>query len=127
MNALKELEEEIGLKIHSFQLIPWRTSKKVHGSLWMRDFLTVYDGDITTLTLQTEEIDHVAWFTAEEILEQIEMNEYNAQSAWLAGTHDFYTDYQCMRAVLTAGLDAGIFSTDFHHLHRWNPPTRASL
>lgn len=125
INALKELEEEIGLKINGFQLIPWRTSKKEHGHLWMRDFLTVYDGALEDLTLQKEEIEQVAWYTAEEILEHINAQEYDADSAWLAGTHDFYADYQCMRAVLTAALDAGLFSTDYHHLHQWHPPVRA--
>ena len=41
INALKELEEEIGLKINTFQLVPCRTSRIVGARLWGRDVMTV--------------------------------------------------------------------------------------
>lgn len=127
ISALKELSEEIGLTVNSFQLIPWRTSKKEASRIWVRDFLTVYDGPIDTLKLQTEELEQVKWFTPQEILEEIdrevEPEEMEGEFAeWLAGTHDFEADYQCMRAVLTATIDAGIFGGEFKPLHKWHPP-----
>lgn len=125
INALKELEEEIGLHVNTFQLIPWRTSKKDVSHLWVRDFITIYDGPIENLTLQTSEIQQVQWASPDEIMRSLEKEEYmDGERTWLAGTHDFYADYQCMRAVLTATLDAGIFSTSYHHLHKWQPVQR---
>ncbi len=123
ISALKELEEEISVKVNSFQLIPWRTSKKTVSRIWVRDFLTVFDGNIEDLQIQKSEIEQIKWFDAEEILAQLDSedkNNLNPQT-WLAGTHDFNADYQCMRAVLTATLDAGIFGGDFKDLHKWHP------
>jgi isopentenyldiphosphate isomerase len=124
-SAMKELQEEIGLNVNSFQLIPWRTSRKEPYRIWVRDFITVYDGEIKDLKIQTEEIEGVEWFNANDILKLLDAEFEDAQT-WMAGTHDFNTDYQCMRAVLTATLDAGIFGGDFKPLHKWNPPV-ASL
>jgi isopentenyldiphosphate isomerase len=124
ISALKELEEEIGLKVNPFQLIPWRTSRKEASRVWMRDYLTVFQGDITTLQLQKGEIDYVEWKNVEEIMEAID-TEDEGDVAWLAGSHDIFSDYQCMRAVLTATIDAGIFGGDFKPLHKWNPPVRS--
>lgn len=123
ISALKELEEEIGIKVNPFQLIPWRTSRKEVSRVWIRDFLTVYQGDISDLNLQKEEIDAIEWKNVEDIIEAID-TEDEGDVAWLAGTHDIYSDYQCMRAVLTATIDAGIYGGDFKPLHKWNPPIR---
>lgn len=122
MGALKELSEEIGLSINPYQLIPWRTSKKDVARIWVRDFLTVYDGPLEDLTPQVEEIGELAWYTPQQILDLIDVAGEDTQT-WMAGTHDFNTDYQCMRAVLTATLDAGIFGGEFKPLHKWHPPT----
>jgi isopentenyldiphosphate isomerase len=123
INALKELEEEIGLAVNHFQVIPWRTSRKNISRLWKRDFLTVFDGPLDGLKLQTEEIEQVRWFTPEQIISELEIEGKDEMSPpWLAGTHDFTTDYQCMRAVLTAVLDAKIFNSSYHPLHKWQPP-----
>jgi isopentenyldiphosphate isomerase len=120
ISALKEIEEEIGIKVNAFQLIPWRTSKKSVSRIWIRDFITVYDGPIEGLKLQTSEIEKVKWFNADEILAELDAeSEYTQQ--WLAGTHDFNTDYQCIRAVLTATIDAGIFGGDYIPLKNWDP------
>lgn len=124
ISALKELEEEIGIKANPFQLIPWRTSKKAVSRIWVRDYITVFDGDINTLQVQKSEIEQVKWFDAEEILAELDSEDENEElnvTVWLAGTHDFNTDYQCMRAVLTATLDAGIFGGDYKDLHKWHP------
>lgn len=126
ISALKEIEEEIGLKVNAFQLIPWRTSRKVLSRIWVRDFITVYDGNIEDLKLQKSEIEKVEWMTAEEIMAELDSESELGMTNWLAGTHDFNTDYQCMRAVLTATIDAGIFGGNFTHLKKWHPLTNSS-
>jgi isopentenyldiphosphate isomerase len=121
INALKEAEEELGLKVNVFQMIPWRTSCKTSQRIWARDFITVYNGRIEDLVYQKSEIDEIAWFSPNEILTNL-TNE--SQSDWkddFVGFHDFNPDYLCMRAVLTACLDLGVFSTTYHPLHKWNP------
>lgn len=121
ISALKELEEETGLKVNAFQLIPWRTSRKTISRIWVRDYITVYDGNVEDLVIQKSEIEQVKWFSAEEIMEELD-NEMELGSVnWLAGTHDFNSDYQSMRAVLTAAIDIGIFGGDFTHLKNWHP------
>lgn len=124
ISALKELGEEIGLSVNPFQLIPWRTSKIKSAHVWVRDFMTVFDGDITALTLQKEEIEQIQWYYPEEIMDLLDgediTNDNTAQ--WVAGTHDFNAEYQCMRAVLTATMDIGIFGGDYKPLHKWHPP-----
>jgi isopentenyldiphosphate isomerase len=124
ISALKELEEEIGFKANPFQLIPWRTSKKVPSRIWVRDFITLYSGTIEDLKIQGSEIQSVKWFSPEEVLQQLDSEESHSMGGtqWLAGTHNFHADYQCMRAVLTATLDIGIFGGDFKPLHKWHPP-----
>jgi isopentenyldiphosphate isomerase len=125
MGALKEVEEEIGLKINPYQLIPWRTSKKSVARLWVRDFITVLETDISKLKIQESEIMEIAWYSPQHILECLDAEGVESSTSslsWMAGTHDFNADYQCMRAVLTATLDAGIFGGDFKPLHKWHPP-----
>lgn len=119
ISALKELGEEIGLFVYPHQLIPWRTSRKEVQRIWIRDFITVYEGDIKDLKLQKEELEEVKWFSPEAIAEMLDVAPEDG--GWLAGTHDFHSDYQCMRAVLTAGIDAGLFGGDFKQLRVWNP------
>ena len=121
INALKELSEEIGLTVSPYQLIPWRTSRKESQRLWMRDFITVYDGELHHLTLQTSEIQQVRWHRPEEVMSFLDTDEHDEPPTWLAGTHNFHADYQCMRAVLTAALDAGLFGDPYKHLRFWEP------
>lgn len=123
-SALKEIGEEIGLKVNSFQLIPWRTSKKEMSRIWVRDFITVYDGDIKDLKIQEEEIGEVSWFSAADVMKFLDAEGDDGAPNWLAGTHHFEADYQCMRAVLTATIDAGIFGGDYKPLHKWHPPVK---
>lgn len=122
VSALKELGEEIGLDVNAFQLIPWRTSKKEPYRIWVRDFITVYDGAIEDLQLQEEEIEGVAWYSADEVLAFLSAEGQDGTDQWMAGTHNFAADYQCMRAVLTATIDAGIFGGDYKPLTKWHPP-----
>lgn len=123
MGALKEVQEEIGLRINPYQLVPWRTSKKTFNRIWVRDFVTIYEGSIDDLTLQIEEVLEVKWYSPKQILEELDIEgEEGTSKAWLAGTHDFNADYQCMRAVITAMMDVGVFGGDFKPLHKWHPP-----
>lgn len=120
INAIKEMEEEVGLKVNAFQMIPWRTSRKVDSRIWTRDFVTVYNEPLDGLKLQQGEIDEVAWFSPQDIIEKIKGDDV----AWieeLAGYHDFVEDYQCLRAVLTAALDIGIFGAPYMALKNWSP------
>lgn len=124
LNALKEVEEEVGLKVSPIELVPWRTSRKVPQRLWMRDFITVYDGPIEALTIQEAEIQQIKWFSAKDILNELDSESaVSGTNQWLAGTHNFGSDYSCMRAVLTAILDMGLFRSSYHQLHKWEPPT----
>ncbi len=120
INAIKEMEEEVGMHVQAFQMIPWRTSKKEHSRIWVRDFLTVYNGSLDALRLQDGEIDEVAWFSASEILQKLTMDDPDWQDE-LVGFHDFREDYQCLRAALTACLDIGIFGGPFMTLKNWHP------
>ena len=126
ISALKEIEEEIGIKVNAFQLIPWRTSKKSISRIWIRDFITVYDGPMENLKIQKSEIETVKWFNADEIMAELDAESEDTRN-WLAGTHDFNTDYQCMRAVLTATIDAGIFGGNFTPLKNWHPLAGAKI
>ena len=117
-NALKELEEELGLQVPYARLIPWRTTKNLSANLFVRQYMTVFDGDITKLNIQKEEVEQVQWFTVEEILRLTKTNP----EAWIAGTHDFYAEYQCLRAVLVAALNIGVFDNAYRSLEHWSPP-----
>lgn len=59
INAIKEMEEEVGLRINAFQVIPWRTSRKPDSRIWTQDFVTVYDEPLEHLKLQKGEINKV--------------------------------------------------------------------
>lgn len=91
----------------------------------MRDFITVYDGDISKLKLQPGEVEQVKWFHAKDIIDMLDAEDVSNYDGvlWMAGTHDFDADYQCMRAVLTATIDIGIFGGEYKALHKWHPPT----
>ncbi len=120
-NAMKELQEEIGLTIVAEELLPWRTSRKTEARLWVRDYITIFDGEISELTLQTSEISQVKWFSPEDIYKQLDAEDLESAPGWKAGTHNFEHDYHCMRAVLTAAMHMGIFSDVFHHMKKWHP------
>lgn len=104
-NAVKEVEEEIGLKINHSKIIPWRTTRKNDSRIWIREFVTISDVAIEELTPQPGEVEQFAWKT----LEEIEIALIQEPNKWIAGTHNFRTEYYCMRAVLTAMDHKGIF------------------
>ncbi len=121
INAVKELEEEIALSVNMFQMVPWRTSRKESARLWMRDFVTVYDGRPEDLVLQKSEIEQVRFMSISEIIESHKDDSHEIKWEELAGVYEVNEDYQALRAVLTACLDIGIFGSPFTNLKNWNP------
>lgn len=124
INAVKELEEEIGLSVNMFQMIPWRTSRKESVRLWMRDFVTVYDGRVEDLVIQKSELEQVRFMSISEILDTLEDKTKGVIWEELAGVYEVHEDYQALRAVLTACLDIGIFGNPFTNLKNWNPVSK---
>lgn len=103
-NALKELEEEAGLKgIQSHQLIAWRTTSMESARLWVREFVIVLDKEVSELTPQPGEVERFEWKTPQQILESAKRD-----GNWCAGTHDFWTEYHCLRAVLATAQVHGL-------------------
>lgn len=80
---LRELEEEIGLKVNEHEL------KFIHlGSIPNRPyifsvFLLEKDVDIDTLTLQKEEVAAIRWLSKNQILELIENGEFKESHGYL--------------------------------------------
>lgn len=123
VNAAKELEEEAGIIVPPHRLIPWRTTKLNKARLWVREFVTCLDVDIHQLNPQAGEVEAFAWKTVEAILHEASLDS----SRWCAGTHDFFAEYQCLRAVLAAAGHLGVWETPMQEqLHVWHPPTLAS-
>lgn len=120
-NAIKEVHEEIGIEVKPEELLPWRTSRKEESRLWVRDYITIFDGDTSELTLQKSEIEQVKWFSPEQIFAELDNEDTEDGVGWKAGTHNFEQDYLCMRAVLTSALHMGLFSDSFHHMKKWTP------
>jgi isopentenyldiphosphate isomerase len=114
-NAVKELEEEAGIKAEPTEILPWRTTKIPTARLWVRDFVTVFDAPLDELVPQPGEVDQFTWKNFNEIMEHLNQEP----SKWVAGVHDFKTEYYCMRAVLAAAQAAGLHRTS-HDLHVWH-------
>lgn len=126
-SAAKELAEETGLDIPASQLLPWRTSRKTLVQRWMRDYVTLYDGPASDVKFQESEVEQVKWISATEILERLDAESVEDAENWLAGTHNFKSDYQCMRAVLTAAFHLRVFGEEYHHLEKWAPAKKSYL
>lgn len=103
-NALKELEEESGIRVSRERLIPWRTSKLVSARLWVREFVVLHDATIDDLVPQPGEVEQFAWKTFADIEAEIAAGS----ASWCAGTLDFRTEYHCLVAVLTAAHSLGV-------------------
>lgn len=102
-NAQKEVEEEAGVKVESNQLLAWRTTRLPLARLWVREFVTYLNLPVEAFTPQPGEVERFAWLSAEEILESRRLNPHD----WMAGTHDFATEYHCLRAVLSSAHTIG--------------------
>ncbi len=113
-NAIKELEEEMGVKLLPKELTPWRTTRNDHSRLWIREFVTVQDLDIAHLTPQPGEVDAFAWKHLDEILAE----HKSTPELWKAGTYDLWTEYHCMMSVITVLHNKG-FDKMPPHLLTW--------
>jgi isopentenyldiphosphate isomerase len=117
MNAAKELEEESGIRVDPSALLPWRTTKMEGARLWVREFVAMVDSERLTLVPQPGEVDEFRWLAPSEIVRRADAGE-----EWLIGTHDFRTEYFCMRAVLTAAHAFGAVRIP-DPLRAWHPET----
>jgi isopentenyldiphosphate isomerase len=102
-NAAKELEEEAGLRVPPGGLLPWRTTRLDRARLWVREFVTITERAVAELTPQPGEVDEFAWLALGEVLRR----SNREPAKWIAGTHDFTVEYQCMRAALAVGDAVG--------------------
>src|SRR5688572_24900437 len=103
-NARKELFEEAGIDVRQSRLLPWRTTRIEHARLWAREFVTLSDVSAADLAPQPGEVDEFRWLSPEDVLRNAEADP----KGWCAGTHDFRTEYLCMRAALHVGDAAGV-------------------
>lgn len=103
-NALKELEEESGIRVDASALIPWRTTKLQRARLWVREFVVCCDVELSALVPQPGEVDRFAWKYPSDVY----WESAAGMVPWCAGTHDFRTEYQCLLAVLTAAHAMGV-------------------
>ncbi|MFZ2681936.1 MAG: NUDIX domain-containing protein [Patescibacteria group bacterium] len=115
-NALKELEEESGIRVAAEQLIAWRTTRLDQARLWVREYVVLIDETVHELIPQPGEVDRFRWLSAEEII-QVAKDE---AAKWCAGTHNFLIEYHCLRAALTAASAKSTPLSNFD-LHTWHP------
>ncbi len=121
-NALKELEEEAGVAVAVWQLLPWRTTRIIGARLWTREFVALLDRPDTDFVPQPGEVDAFEWLSLKEILKR----SNREPQKWCAGTHDFLVEYQCMRAALAVGHAFGALET-LHGLGSWGPGLAAPV
>lgn len=119
MNAVKELEEESGIRVPPEELLPWRTARLERSHLWVREFVVIVDPSRITLVPQPGEVEEFRWLPPSEIVRR------SKSEPWIAGTHDFRTEYFCMRAVLTAAHALGAIRIP-DPLRAWNPESVAA-
>lgn len=120
-NAVKELEEEAGIAVHPSRLLSWRTTRIDGARLWAREFVTLTDLDVSRLVPQPGEVDEFRWLSADEILS----NAAADPEKWCVGTHDFRTEYYCMRAALNVANATGAIAVPAG-LHVWQPGIAAA-
>ncbi len=115
-NALKEVEEEAGLLVTAAQVFSWRTTRIDAARLWVREFVTICDRAVHEFVPQPGEVECFAWFTVDEVLARSKAEPH----LWCAGTHDFKTEYQCLRSVIAAAHSAGMLQLATE-MHTWHP------
>ncbi len=115
-NARKEVEEEAGIRAHPARLLRWRTTRLSPARLWVAEFVLLHDAPAETLVPQPGEVERFAWLPADEIARRAAAEP----GQWMAGTHDFYPEYFCMRAALNAAHAAGAINVP-PNLHAWQP------
>lgn len=115
-NALKELQEEAGIRVSPDRLIKWRTTKKEDARLWIAEYVLLHDAPVSALIPQPGEVERFEWKSLAEVVRHA--TEY--PSLWYAGTHDIETEYECMRAALVAASHLGAHNLP-EPLHAWHP------
>lgn len=126
-NAVKELEEEAGIKADISEFIHWRTTRIPWARLWTKEFVILIDRELADLKAQPGEVEAFAWKHPEEII-----TEFNNKVGWCAGTLDFWTEYHCLRAALTAAQSQEAkhsqpASNDMHTWHKMKVPYVATF
>ncbi|MEY4744332.1 MAG: hypothetical protein RL272_277 [Candidatus Parcubacteria bacterium] len=115
-NARKELAEESGIDPGAAPLLPWRTTRIDGARLWAREFVTLCGSDAGALAPQPGEVDEFRWMPPDLILRLAAVDP----EGWCAGTHDFRTEYWCMRSVLTSAGATGAMAVP-KKLEIWHP------
>jgi isopentenyldiphosphate isomerase len=85
--ALSEVQEELGLQIEPDQLHFFKEYKYVEGTEFQGIFILEWDGDITSLILEEDEVQQVAWKTIEEVARQV-IDEKSEQWTFIGYEHD---------------------------------------
>jgi 8-oxo-dGTP pyrophosphatase MutT (NUDIX family) len=120
VNAQKELAEEGGIQVQPQELVHWRTTKIPSARVWVGEYVVLKDLDVEKLVPQPGEVERFAWMTVDEILKDAQQNPSN----WCAGTHNFFVEYHCLRAALTAAKGTGAIQSA-HPIHAWHPVSLA--
>lgn len=115
-NAKKELGEEAGICIDGVCVLPWRTTKLEAERLWVREYVVVIDKPVEAFLPQAGEVDQFKWMKPEDIVAASKQ----APTGWLAGTHDFTTEYACIRAAVSVATSVGIMSLP-KPMQIWHP------
>lgn len=122
INVVKELEEEANIITHPNHIIRWskmpveQTSRVKDVRLWMHNFVTLFNGDPSTVKPQAGEVERFEWLSLENILRE----EKKAPHLWNSGIHDFASEYFHLRAALTGAHAAGAIQIP-DELHIWRP------
>lgn len=115
-NALKELEEEAGVSVAKSRLIHWRTTRKDHARLWMRDFVVLLDAPVETFKPQAGEVECFRWISLEDIMTESALDP----DKWRPGVHNVLSEYECMRSALVVAHNLGVCEVP-EHLRSWSP------
>ena len=121
-NAVKELEEEANIFAAPHQVIRWskmpilETSRVKNVRLWMHNFVTMFDGDMSSIKPQAGEVEKFEWLPLLEILNEEKKNPH----MWNAGIHDFTSEYFHLRAALMGAHAGGAIQVP-EEMHIWRP------
>lgn len=119
-NAIKELEEEANIRLQAEQLLTWRTTRIDKFCIWVREFVSVIHDQEYELIPQPGEVEAFKWMSIQEVLDKSKKNP----NEWLAGTHDIFVEYHCLKAVSTLAQSLGIIKPSHPTWHAWQPVTK---
>lgn len=78
--AIKELQDELGFEVDKTQLTLWEIFKSDFHKEFIGVFTYRWEGDITSLKLEKEEVEKVKWYSL-EVLSKILLHEQSSQWA----------------------------------------------